>query len=307
MKKHYLYILLLSCSSTIYGQDTLKNFNPQAQVPVATQYSNGIHTGYVSGHNSLFDEEWGEKYYIKGSNQVTGVIAYHAGSNGTYNGNVEYKIYNVAPDGLPGNELGKSAISGSTLNISGAPVYTAFNSAVNVKDSFFLSFNIGDYAHHSPGTKKIALQHGPDGSRATNDTNMYGRNAIRWHDHDATIWVDFFKENNTPIRTHFALFPVVTLKNTDVKSLAGQGAFKMGAVYPNPSTGNIRMNIENNKPEILACSVMDQQGRIIKTWEETMNSTQHTISTDIQSLPVGQYILLVGNGYTHLAQTFIKQ
>lgn len=307
MKNHYLYILLLSFPSAIYAQDTLQNFNPKAQAPVATQYSNGIHSGYITGHNSLFDEEWAEKYYINGSNQITGVIAYHTGNNGTYTEDCEYKVYSVGTDGLPGNELSKKAVSGSTLNISGAPIYTALSSAVNVKDSFFVSFNIGDYAHHSPGTKKIALQHGPDGSRATSDTNRYGRNAIRWHDHDATVWVDFYKDNNTRIRTHFALFPVVTLKTTDVSNLAGYESFRMGAVHPNPAVGNIRMNIQNNVAATLECSIMNQQGQILQTWKENMQSREHTLSADIQMLPAGQYILLVGNGYTHLAQTFIKQ
>lgn len=309
MKKHFLFILFLCLSFTISAQDTLRHFNPQAQPPTAIQYNNGIHTGYYTGHNSLFDEEWAEKYYINGSNQVTGVIAYHTGSNGTYSEDCEYKVYSVGTNGLPNTELAKKEVSGSSLNITGVPVYTPFSAPVNVQDSFFMSFNVGDYAHHSPGTKTIALQHGPDGSRDVNDTLRYGRNAIRWHDHNHAnkVWKDFFKENNTKVRTHFAIFPVVTLKNTSVNDFASNGSLKMHAVFPNPAISRVNMKIATGVPAKLECSILDIRGSVVRKWSESMGVPEFTLSADIHDMPAGQYVFVVSDGYGHLAQTFVKQ
>lgn len=309
MKRNFLYILFLCPSHITNAQDTLRNFNPQTQVPTATQYNNGIHTGYITGHNSLFDEEWAEKYYIGGANQVKGVIAYHTGSNGTYTEDCEYKVYSVGTNGLPNTELAVKAIGGSGLNIAGAPVYTAFTSPVNVSDSFFVSFNVGDYAHHSPGTKKIAIQHGPDGSRDGNDTLRYGRNVIRWHDHDHTkkVWKDFYTENSTNLRTHFAIFPVLTLKNTSVNDFAGNGSLKMFALFPNPAINKISLRIGRIRPQQLECIIIDQKGSVVKKWHEKMSANEHTLTAYLENMPAGQYIFIISDGSGNLAQSFVKQ
>lgn len=304
MKKYTLYILMLLAAHAGYAQDTLKHFNPQSQTPTAIQYS-GVHSGYYTGHNSLFDEEWAEKYYISGSNQVTGVIAYHTGSNGTYSEDCEYKVYSVGNDGLPDSELGKIAVSGSSLDISGKAIYTALSTPVSVSDSFFVSFNVGDYAHHSPGTKKIALMHGPDGSRDPADTIRYGRNAIRWHDH-VIVWKDFYVDNGTKVKTHYAIFPVLTMENTSVSNFASSGSFKMFAAYPNPAINRINVKVNRATTSYIKCSIMDQKGSVVKQWQEQMHDSEQVLSADITSLPSGQYILIVKDGSGQLAQTFVK-
>ncbi len=305
MKKYTIYILLFFAAHISYGQDTLKHFDPKSQTPTVMQYS-GVQSGYYTGHNSLFDEEWGEKYYISGTNQVTGVIAYHTGSNGTYTEDCEYKVYSVGSNGLPGSELGKQAVPGSGINITGALSYTAFTSSVSVNDSFIITFNIGDYAHHSPGTKKIALMHGPDGSRDNNDTSVFGRNVIRWHNHTPT-WKDFYKENNTKVRTHFAIFPVLSMKNTSVNNFASNGQIQMHAVYPNPAVNKINLKIKGEKYAEISCSILNHMGQVVKVWNERLNSSEHTLSADIDNISTGQYVLIVSDGNSQLAQTFIKQ
>lgn len=305
MKKYTLYILLLAVYNT-NAQDTLRHFDPQSQVPTAAQYT-GTQSGYYTGHNSLFDEEWGEKYYINGANQVTGVIAYHTGSNGTYTKNCEYKVYSVGSNGLPVNELGKEAVAGSSIDISGAASFTAFSSAVNVSDSFIITFNVDDYAHHSPGTKRIALMHSPDGSRDNSDTTVYGRTVIRWHGHTPT-WKDFYKENiNTKLKAHFAIFPVLAMKNVSVNDFASSGSIQMHAAYPNPATNMINLNIKGIIQSDISCIIMDTRGVVVKRWNEKLNTSEQTISADIAALPSGQYIFIVGDGSGQLAQTFVKQ
>lgn len=291
-----------------YAQDTLRHFDPAAKAPTAGQYS-GIQSGYHTGRNSLEDEEWGEKYFINGNNQVTGVIAYHTGSAGTYSEDCEYKIYSVGSNGLPDSELGKKAVPGNGVDISGGASYVAFSSPINVSDSFFITFNLGDYAHHSPGTKYIALMHAPDGTRDNADTMVYGRNVIRWHGHTPT-WKDFFKENiNTKIQTHLAIFPVLAMKNVSVEDFVSNGSFEMNAIYPNPAINTLNMNIKMTKASNLRCMILDVKGSMVKSWEEHLTSSEYTITTDIADLPAGQYVFVVGgsSNANQMAQTFIKQ
>ena len=305
MKQQLLLIVACAAISPARAQDTLRNFNPQTTSPVVLQYS-GIHSGYYTGHNSLFDEEWAEKYYISGNNQVSGLIAYHAGNNGSYSGNVEYKVYAVGSNGLPGTALATKPVSGGALDISGAPVYTQFDNPVNVKDSFFVSFNLGDYAHHNPGTKKIALKQAPDGSRTAADTLRYGRNAIRWHSHGSALWKDFFKENKKPVLTHFAIFPVVTLKTTSVSDFVSNGQLKMHAVFPNPALDRIQMKISTASITVLNCKILSMDGKIMRQWREEAGIGEKQLHADIAELSQGQYIFLIGSSHGTIAQTFIK-
>ena len=306
MKKYSLLILSFLTVHIGQAQDTLRHFDPQNQTPTVMQYS-APRSGYYTGHNSVFDEEWGEKYYISNTNQVTGVIAYHTGTNGSYNANCEYKVYSVGSNGLPGSELGKKAVSGASLDISGKAVFTAFASPINVKDSFIITFNLGDYAHHSPGTKKIALMHGPDGSRSNSDTTVFGRNVIRWHNHTPT-WKGFYKENNTKIRTHFAIFPVLSMKNTSVNDFASNGVLKMYSLYPNPAVNKLQMKVKSTRAIPVRCSIIDMRGSVVKSWEKELTTSTNTIDVDVAGLPTGQYVLLIGsNGSGQLAQTFMKQ
>ncbi len=305
MKKIFLSLLLMPALSG-QAQDTLKNFNPLAQTPTTLQYG-GTANGYYTGHNSYFDEEWAEKYYISGSNQVVGVISYHTGTAGTFTENCEYKVYNVASTGLPGTSLATKPVAGSTINIGGVPVYTGFSANVNVSDSFFVSFNLGDYAHDDPGTKTIALMHGPAGSRAAADTAKFGRNAIRWHDHDDIIWKDFYYENSTPVRTHFAIFPVVAFTGTSVHEYVSVGSLKMGALFPNPATNAATFEVTSEQPEVLNCKLIDITGKQLQNWQEKIGVGAHQVHVGLSDLTAGNYVLIVETAQAGLSQIINKQ
>lgn len=304
--KNLLLSILLMPALNAQAQDTLKNFNATAHPPTTLQYG-GTASGYYSGHNSYFDEEWAEKYYISGANQVVGVISYHGGTAGSYTENCQYKVYNVAATGLPGASLGTKAVAGSTINIAGTPMYTAFNSNVNVSDSFFVSFNVGDYAHESPGTKKIALMHGPAGSRDAADTTRFGRNVIRWHDHDEIIWKDFYYENSTPVLTHFAIFPVVTLTGTSVNSFISVGSLKMGPVFPNPAINASSFEITSKQSETVYCKLIDVTGKLLKNWQERISAGTQQVQVNLSDLSAGSYILIVETAQGGLSQIVNKQ
>lgn len=307
MKKIVLSIFLLQAVAA-EAQDTLKNFNPSLQAPVVLQYT-GTTTGYYTGHNSYFDEEWAEKYYISGANQVVGVIAWHSGAAGTYTENCEYKVYGVSSSGLPGVSLATKTVAGSSINVAGVASYTAFNSNVNVSDSFFVSFNLDDYAHNNPGTKKIALMHGPAGSRAASDTVKYGRNVVRWHNHDHTTldWKDFYFDNSTPVLTHFAIFPVVAFATTSVSNYATNGTVKMGGIYPNPATGVMHFEWHSSNTGTINCTIMDVTGKSLKRWSTDVASGSQVIDIDTDSFSPGSYILMVDSKEGSLAQFWVKQ
>jgi hypothetical protein len=295
MKKRPLVVAALFASMQVLAQDTLQHFDPTVDTPVADAFpsSNGYHTG----HNNYSDEEFAEKYEITGDASVLGVVAIHTGTAGTSGMNSQYKIYNVNGSGLPGTEVASKSVLNNDIPVDGSMFTTLFNNPASVSDEFFVSFNLGDYAHNDPGTKRIALTHSEDGTRPSSDLSVFGRNAIRWHSHDSGAdWKDYRTENFQGYEpsVHFSLFPIVELAPASIIGLNGNEG-SIGAVYPNPSTNfdGFTVPVKTNAGGDVIFQLFDLSGKIVAERHETLypGETNYLFSGD--ELKTGTYLLFV--------------
>lgn len=292
MKKNIITLSLLISSSLLYSQDTLRHFDPQINVPIADTYPSN--QGYYTGHNDYGDEEFAEKYEISGNGNVLGMVAIHKGVAGTSTMNASYRIYDTAPNGLPGTQKASKAISNNTIPIDESPFVVLFDNSVSVSGEFFVSFRLGDYSHSNPGTKKIAITHSPNGTRPPSDFSIFGRNAIRWHSHSGTVWKDYRTENFQSYQpaVYFSLFPIVELEPT-ASVIEFNKQDYMRAVFPNPSLGSFTIPINSTSEGEAVFQLFDSDGKLITERHTQLTSGKNDYLFTSDDLASGTYILLV--------------
>lgn len=293
-KRIFTFLILISIVSTMaFAQDTLRHFNPSSITPVVETYS--ANQGYFTGHNDYADEEFAEKYEITGSGDVIGIIAIHGGEEGTSSMNTSYRIYNVASNGLPGTALASISVPNNEVPVDGTPYVVMFSDVVPVANAFFVSFDLGDYAHTNPGTKKIALTHSPDGTRPSSDFDVFGRNAIRWHAHGDVVWKDYRTENFESYQpaVHFSLFPVVELLTTSTVQFDDEGS-SIGSVFPNPAAGgSFTIPVSTTSGGQAVFQLFDLTGKLVSENRAALSAGKTDYRYSDNALVAGTYLLLV--------------
>jgi hypothetical protein len=292
MKKQLFTLsLLLMTSTTFFSQEIMGHFDPDIDIPVADTYPGG--QGYFTGHNSYGDEEFGEKYEIEGSGSLHGVVAIHSGEQGTSTFNASYRAYTVATNGLPGTMIATRSIPYNNIPIDENPYTVLFTNPIPVSDEFFVTFNLGDYSHGNPGTKKIALTHAPDGTRPSSDFTIFGRNVIRWHSHGAPAWKDYRTENFQGYEpaVYFSIFPIIELETMSTIDFNRQGS--VAGIYPNPSSGIFTVPVKTSSGGEAVFQLFDMSGKLIseKKTHLPIGETDYTFfENDLKS---GTYVLLI--------------
>lgn len=306
MKKQPFIFLLSAIVSTATAQTTLQHFDPTVITPVVESY--GPNAGYYTGHNSYGDEEFAEKYEISGSAQLLGVSAIHLGQDGT-SGTVlaSYRAYTVATNGLPGSQLASKSVAYSQVPVNGTLTSQMFTAPVSITGNFFVSFNLGDYAHGGAGTKLLALSHSPHGTRSTSDLSVYGRNAIRFHSHGVPDWNDYQTENftNYSPAVHFSLFPIVELGNLSVVDFDKKG--NIGAVYPNPSSGKFAVPIATHSGGDAQLKLFDMSGKLVSEKQTRLSSGKTDFIFDDPKLQSGIYLLWIKTPEGSISQRVVIQ
>lgn len=293
MKKTIItsFAVLFTASMLAQDTETLEHFDPTTVTPEVETFTDG---GFYTGHNSFFDEEFAEKYEIDGTGAVHGVIAIHDGIEGTPGSlNASYRVYTVANSGLPGTPIASQTIPYADIPIDNSLFTVTFTNPATVTDEFFVSFNLGDYAHGGLGTKRIAITHAPDGTRPESDFSVFGRNAIRWHSHGAPSWKDYRTENFTDYEpaVYFSLFPVIELESMSVIDFENQAS--IGSVYPNPSNGNFNVPIHSTSGGLGKLSLVDMTGKTIAKQELNLLTGQNDYVFSANNLAAGVYVLLI--------------
>jgi hypothetical protein len=77
------------------------------------------------------------------------------------------------------------------------------------------------------------------------------------------------------------------------------------SVYPNPTTGNVNINIASFKAERLAVLILNTNGRMVG-YKRIENSKDHSVtSINVSNLPTGMYVIKVVNDTRPLATRLI--
>lgn len=290
---------------SLFAQDTLTNL-PKTATRTINKYSSGW--GYYTGHNGNYIEEFAEKYYINGNRTLLGVLSEHTGVVANNNNESQFNVYSVGNNKLPGNLMVSKTVIYGDINLSGNSMITIFNVPALVSDSFFVSFNLTDYAHGGFDGDTIGLLYGVDGSRPSTDLSRFGRNAVRHHSHGSPIWKDFYSQNFTPIKTHFAIYPILVSANgiDDLKT----DEFEITNVFPNPFTESLYIKV-NQKNEVskLSITIYNDLGQIVKqiTSENFNYTDSKEIKINTSELISGRYILFIKGNNTGLATQIIKK
>lgn len=208
--------LLTSCLQTLGQEVVLRNLQAFHSLQANT-YSGTNIWGFWTGHNYLYRESFAEKYNINGRAEVVGVRVHLTGAVADLNRTASFTVHNVQTSGsrrsLPLAELGKKDVRYANLNLDRSETEVRFDAPIQVADSFFVALTFEDYAHGCCDGDRIALMHGPAGSRSNADARRFGRNAVRRHNHaNPADWYDFATQNFTNINTHFAIYPIVVFQ-----------------------------------------------------------------------------------------------
>jgi len=306
MKKTILLSLLTFnlFGSYLFSQDTLRNLLPTAERTIDI-YQTGW--GFLTGSNHLYREEFAEKYYIQGTRTLVGVISQHAGKVANVNNISQLRAYNVGSNKLPSTLRASANVPYGQINLTGSYMLTMFPTSAQVSDSFFVSFNLTDYAHGGFDGDTVGLLYGVNGSRPNSDLSKFGRNAIRRHSHSGVQWRDFYTQNFTPIATHFAIFPILS-STVGIDELKTE-EFKISSVYPNPFTEFITLKMTNPEFEQINLFVYNDKGQIVVTKTLLKNDFDFNgeIKIDCNVLSSGKYILFVRGINSGLGIQLIKK
>jgi hypothetical protein len=105
-------------------------------------------------------------------------------------------------------------------------------------------------------------------------------------DVDEGIAVDNFRISLTPIITN----------TTELELLTGMN------VYPNPSTGLFNINIQNMPNEAVTLNVLDALGRIVTSYQTTVNNDDATIRLDLSTFAKGIYLLQLQSNHGQITK-----
>ncbi|TAH25125.1 MAG: T9SS C-terminal target domain-containing protein [Cytophagales bacterium] len=299
-----LYTLFLIVNSMVFAQDTLRNLSNSTPRTI-DKYASGW--GYFTGHNSRYTEEFAEKYYINGTRSLLGVISEHTGKVGNPKNISQFKAYTVGTNRLPARLKASKNIRYGDIDLSGTPMLTIFPTPASVTDSFYVSFNLTDYAHGGFDGDTIGLLYGVNGSRPNGDLPLFGRNIVRHHSHGAPLWKDFYSQNFTPVATHLAIFPILSAEITEINELA-TSEFQITKVFPNPFIESVTLSVLAKEVNSLSVFFYNEAGQIIKK-QETENAEFNAngeVKIDCKDLPVGKYILLIKGENTGIATQVVK-
>ncbi|TVR78487.1 MAG: T9SS C-terminal target domain-containing protein [Chitinophagaceae bacterium] len=307
MKHLPLLILLLifSFQGVATTPEIIKNYDPSQTTLEAETYDNT--TGFFTGHNDYGDEAFGEKYFFEDTEELVAIIAHHTGIEGSANRNAHYRITEVGSDGLPGQEIASVMIPVQDIPVDESAFLVNLDNAINITDSFFVIFDLGDYSHGFLHDKRVAVMHTPDGSRDEDDHVVYGRNVIRWHGHGGADWKDYRTENFQTYQpsVHFALFPVIMVEEaTTFVSDIDQTSFNIN-LYPSPATERINVKFENEVPQSFRFEILDLQGKVMYRGEKQLDATEYNIN--ISEYAAGNYILVVHTDSSSKGYQFVKK
>jgi len=300
MKHLFLLLGLCGCVSQLRANnDTLKN-HAGGVILEAGRYTGPGEWGFVAGHNSEEQQQFGEKYYIEDAVKVSGVVAYLATSTGTVTDpglQITFRLWGEDP--ISGRPSGTSGLQSGVLELGNAHLGDAtvvmFANKVRMEDAFFVTMDLGDYGHDGLEGDTVGLYHAPDGSRTAADiANVPYRNVYQAHGHGSSIdWKDFYAEHTTaaPVATHLALYPIVEMDNVGIGSVT-QNGLRVMAPYPHPAGDEVSIPFHLSSHSAVEFRLMDMSGRTIRVIpQQAFDAGSHAQKVSLEGLGAGTYVL----------------
>ncbi len=289
------------------SEDTLKN-HAAGLTLVSDKYTGTGEWGYFLGHNHHEQQQFAEKYYVDDHIHVLGVVVHVTGTVTNADNEVSARIFEVDADGVPGSELEDGHMDFGDLDLGGGPNVILFHDEAHVEDSFFVSFDLGDYAHGGHEGDTIGVLYAPDGSRNSADLARFGRNVIQEHGHGSANWSDVYSQSFLNLATHLAIYPLVEFEDdhTGIKLVSGK-TLAVAAPYPNPAAANITIPYTVKKSSDVHIDIVDMAGRTVQAvFKEAASAGSYTETLDLSRLQNGLYHVVVRTDYGALAVRISK-
>lgn len=302
-------VLMLIFNVSAQDEDTLVNH--ANGLPLSTdEYTGTNQWGYYAGMNHKKQQQFGERYEISEHGDVVGVIVHVTGIVTNDENEAHVRIFNVAGDGKPGAEIEHGHIHFHDLNLDGSATVVLLDDHAHVHDAFFATFDIGDYAHGGYDGDTIGVLYSPDGSRDLSDLSTLYRNVVQEHSHHNVVWADFYTGNNTPIATHFAIYPIVEFEHGHEAGIeqTSNGILSFSSPYPNPAVEKITIPFrltENSEVELFVLDLTGKELLSENIGKTAPGAYEHTL--DLSSLKSGHYIAVVKTTKGSLATKISKR
>jgi len=318
MKHVFTILSTLLLTNTIVAQtqddpkqDTLLNHDKNATLST-DKYTGTGQWGYYAGMNHKEQQAFGERYEITEHGDVVGVIVHVKGVVANDENEAHVRILQIANDGKPGAEVKHGHVHFHDLKLDGTATVVMLEEKAHVHDGFFALFDIGDYAHGGYEGDTIGVLYAPDKSRKAEDLDKLYRNVIQEHSHGAPVWSDFYSGNNTPIATHFAIYPIIEFEDDDhnagINEVVSNGIVSFSSPYPNPTTGKITVPFKIASSSEVQISVLDLTGKeVLSEQLGVLNSGNYDHAINVSNLNKGHYIVAIKTTNGSLATKIVKQ
>ncbi|SDM70506.1 Por secretion system C-terminal sorting domain-containing protein [Catalinimonas alkaloidigena] len=286
--------------------DTLRNYTEDLTLEAAPALED--RWGYLTGMSGYYDEEFAEKYYVSGPALVTHVVSHHQGVVAHPTHVAEFNVFSIDTAGYPDLKIGRQDVAFGDLDLSGAAMTTPFFEPVAVEDSFFVAFNVTDYAHGGFDGDTLAVMHTADGTRSEEDLSTVARNAMRVHSHSTRAWEDIH-EATEGFQGHLALFPVVQFASpTASDPFVRHRSLTLYAPYPNPARDQLTVAFETQRPGDFTVTVVDVLGRVVhEEATTTLTAGKHRWSLPAHRWQAGWYVVRVSGVGSTLAAKVLMQ
>ncbi len=257
--------------------------------------------GYVDGTNCYGDKEKANfnagSYYGSLSNaSVTAVkvlfyrdLTDGSGTQGGVNATVGAKIYNGSLAGGP---------TGAALGTITNPMATVLASHQNTTNVFFF--------HEFTFLNPIAVQSSgffaavvvPDGTTA-GDTAVIAAQVsptanIAWEKWSDNSWVVYTASTSWQAPGNMVIIPKYCFELSGVGISGNMGISKSIDIYPNPSSGNVKMVTSFVEKENIEITISDMYGKRI--YSRSLSTMIDVIDMDLSNQANGVYFVNVSNG-----------
>lgn len=304
--------LLTFTLSAQHEEETDTLVNHASGLPLSTdEYTGTNQWGYYAGMNHKEQQQFGERYEVSEHGDVIGIIIHVVGTVTNDHNEAFVRIFNVAGDGKPGTEIEHGHVHFDDLNLDGTATVVLLDDHAHIHDAFFATFDIGDYAHGGYDGDTIGVLYSPDGSRETSDLSTLYRNVVQEHGHGAAAWSDFYTGNNTPVATHFAIYPIVEFEHeheVGLEQAVSNGILSFSSPYPNPAAEKITVPFQLTESSDVEFFIHDLTGKelLSKNIGKVIPGT-YDHELDLSSLKSGHYIVVVKTTKGSLATKISKK
>jgi PKD repeat protein len=272
------YITVLSTTTTV-GCDTITNVAASSSAIIYPTNQGG----YVTGHNGYSDKAFADYFssYLAGSELSGAIMYFGVAEYSTSSKKIAVRAWdNTGSLGSPGSVLSTENVKISDIATDIAnQTYTlvTFANPVTINAPFYLGFEI---SYASGDT--VALYQNDDGETTS---------STAWTKFSDNTWYNFNSASNWSMEVSLYISAILC-SSSPITSINEHSVLSNVLLFPNPSTGNVNLNIELTHKEDITIEIYNELGEKIKN-DVVLKSNGGTFNLDMEKSSKGVYYVKV--------------